>query len=47
MEWFSIDDMIHRKKEFRIFYQEIVDKLIKNESSIKKFIQDKKTRKKS
>jgi 8-oxo-dGTP pyrophosphatase MutT (NUDIX family) len=46
MEWFSIEDMIHRKKEFRIFYQEIVDKLINYESTIKKFIQNKKTRKK-
>jgi 8-oxo-dGTP pyrophosphatase MutT (NUDIX family) len=46
MEWFSIDDMIHRKKEFRNFYQEIVDKLIQQKSAIKKFIQDKKTRKK-
>jgi len=47
IEWFSINDMIRRKKEFRTFYQEIVDTLINKESSIKKFIQHKKTRKKS
>ena len=47
IEWFSIDDMIQRKKEFRKFYQEIVDKLINHECRIKKFIEHKKTRKKS
>lgn len=46
IEWFSIDDMIDRKKEFRGFYQEIVDKIVKQKSAIKKFIQQKKTRKK-
>lgn len=47
IEWFSIEDMRKRKKEFRAFYQEIVDELIENESTIKKFIKNKKTRKKS
>jgi 8-oxo-dGTP pyrophosphatase MutT (NUDIX family) len=46
IEWFSIEEMKDRKKEFRTFYQDIVDKLIENKSIIKKFIQDKKTRKK-
>ena len=46
IEWFSIDDMVDRKKEFRNFYQKIVEQLIKNEYAIKKFIQHKKTRKK-
>lgn len=35
--WFSIEDMKHRKKEFRGFYQEIVDDFIKDVDSITKF----------
>ena len=42
--WFSISDMKRRKKEFRNFYQAIVDKLIKDESNIKDFIGSRKIR---
>jgi len=45
IEWFTIHDMKKRHKEFRAFYQEIVDRLIENEDHIKKFIKSKKTRK--
>jgi hypothetical protein len=36
--WFSIDDMKRRRSEFRIFYQEITDKIIGNIENIEKFI---------
>ena len=49
--WFSIEDMKRRKKEFRHFYQEIVDKFLEDQDNIQKFLlkshppQNKKTRK--
>ena len=47
IEWFSIDEIKNRKKEFRNFYQEIVDDILSNIENIEKFILKKslKTRK--
>jgi 8-oxo-dGTP pyrophosphatase MutT (NUDIX family) len=45
IEWFSIKDIVHRRGEFREFYQEITDMIISNEEKIKKFVRSKKTRK--
>jgi 8-oxo-dGTP pyrophosphatase MutT (NUDIX family) len=39
--WFSIDDMKKRKKEFRGFYQEIVDKFLNDTDNIHKFLSKK------
>jgi hypothetical protein len=36
--WFSIDDMKRRKKEFRGFYQEIVDNILADMENIQQFI---------
>lgn len=36
--WFSIDDMKRRKKEFRSFYQEIVDDILADMENIQRFI---------
>jgi hypothetical protein len=38
IDWFSIDDMIRRKSEFRPFYTVIVDEIIRDQMNIKKFI---------
>lgn len=47
IEWFSVKDMIRRKKEFRKFYQEIVEKIVKEEKCIKSKVKNvSKTRKK-
>jgi hypothetical protein len=40
IDWFSIKDIQSRKKEFRNFYQEIVEKFIEDEENIKKFIKN-------
>ena len=45
IEWFSIQDMKRRRKEFRNFYQVITEKIIEEESNIKGFMKRKKTRK--
>ena len=37
INWFSIDDMKKRKREFRKFYQEIVDKFLDDEENIYNF----------
>jgi 8-oxo-dGTP pyrophosphatase MutT (NUDIX family) len=39
--WFSIDEIKRRKKEFRSFYQEIVDDILLNIENIEKFIMKK------
>jgi len=39
--WFSIEDMKHRKKEFRGFYQEIIDHMLKDLPKIIKFAKGK------
>jgi hypothetical protein len=38
IDWFSIDDMKRRKKEFRGFYQEIVDAILADMENIQRFI---------
>jgi len=43
IDWFSIDDIKRRKKEFRGFYQEIIDDILADIENIEKFIM-KKTR---
>jgi 8-oxo-dGTP pyrophosphatase MutT (NUDIX family) len=43
--WFSVADMISRKKEFRNFYQEIVDIFIEKQADVSKFIRSRKSRK--
>ena len=34
IKWFSIDELIKKKKKFRHFYQNIVDLIIKNKKNI-------------
>jgi 8-oxo-dGTP pyrophosphatase MutT (NUDIX family) len=46
IHWFSVDDMKKRKREFRQFYQEIVDLFLGDIENIRKFI-DKKSSKKT
>ena len=36
--WFSIDDIKKRRGEFRNFYQNIVDEIVKDESKICRFL---------
>jgi len=36
--WFSIDDIKRRKKEFRSFYQEIVEDILADMENIQQFI---------
>jgi hypothetical protein len=38
IDWFSIDDIKRRKKEFRGFYQEIIDDILADIENIEKFI---------
>jgi 8-oxo-dGTP pyrophosphatase MutT (NUDIX family) len=38
IEWFSINDIKNRKKEFRNFYQEIIDDILSNIERIKSII---------
>jgi 8-oxo-dGTP pyrophosphatase MutT (NUDIX family) len=45
MEWFSVDDMVARRFEFRKFYREIVDLLHEHKPHILKFIRSTKTKK--
>ena len=46
IKWFSIDEMIQRRSEFRPFYQEITDLIVQNKTKINQFIKRKrKTRK--
>ena len=42
INWFSIEDMKNKKREFRKFYQEIVDKFIEDSENIYRFIETKK-----
>lgn len=39
IDWFSLTDLHRRKKEFRNFYQEIVEKFIVDKENIQKFIE--------
>jgi 8-oxo-dGTP pyrophosphatase MutT (NUDIX family) len=43
--WFSIDDMKKKKREFRKFYQEIVELFLNDVDNIRKFIEKKNNRK--
>jgi hypothetical protein len=36
--WFSIEDMKKRRGEFRNFYQNIVDEIIKDQTKIRQFL---------
>ena len=46
IKWFSIDEMIQHRSEFRPFYQEITDLIVQNKTKINQFIKRKrKTRK--
>lgn len=45
MQWFSIDEMIQHRSEFRKFYQEITDLLVAHKQHIIRFIKKSKTRK--
>jgi 8-oxo-dGTP pyrophosphatase MutT (NUDIX family) len=47
INWFSVDDMKIRKKEFRNFYQEIIDDILYNIENIEKFIYKKSLKKSS
>ena len=44
INWFSVNDMRKKKRQFRSFYQEIVDKILLDVENIRDFI-DKKTKK--
>ena len=39
IDWFSFTDLTRRKKEFRNFYQEMVEKFIADKENIRKFIE--------
>ena len=43
IKWFSIDEMKKRKNEFRNFYRNVVDVIIKVESNIKRFLNKKRS----
>ena len=43
IKWFSIDEMKKRKNEFRNFYRNVVDVIIKEESNIKRFLNKKRS----
>ena len=38
IKWFSVNDVIKHKKQFRSFYQNIVDLILKQKGPIDKFI---------
>jgi 8-oxo-dGTP pyrophosphatase MutT (NUDIX family) len=44
IQWFSIEDMKKRKSEFRKFYQEIVDKFLRDLEKITRFIKTRSTK---
>ena len=46
LQWFSFDEMIRRRSEFRLFYQEITDLIAAHKKHIIRFIKSSKTRKK-
>jgi 8-oxo-dGTP pyrophosphatase MutT (NUDIX family) len=45
IDWFSLSELKRRKKEFRNFYQEIVDVFLRDAENIRRFIGGKKQRK--
>ena len=46
IEWFTIKDMKKRRNQFRPFYREIVDRILKEIPKIKKFLFKRKTKRK-
>jgi NUDIX domain len=38
IQWFTFDEIKRRKKEFRVFYQNIVDLILTREQEIKQFV---------
>ena len=40
IKWFSIDEMKHRKDEFRNFYRNVVDTILNDEDKIKSFLKE-------
>ena len=47
IDWFSIEDIKRRKKEFRSFYREIVDSVLENLPQIRQFIKLQSVKKKT
>jgi 8-oxo-dGTP pyrophosphatase MutT (NUDIX family) len=45
INWFSIEDIKHKKSEFRNFYQEIIDLFLADIKNIRNFIEKKSNRK--
>jgi len=43
IRWFCIDELISRKKEFRSYFQKIVEKIVAQQGRIYKFIQKRQT----
>ena len=41
IQWFSVDDIIHKRSQFRNFYQEIVDLFIDKKIAIETFAEKK------
>jgi len=41
IQWFSVDDMIKKRSQFRNFYQEIVDLFIDKKIAIESFAEKK------
>ena len=44
MKWFSVNEMRTKKKKFRKFYQEIIDKILQEIPKIHKFVKSKKNK---
>ena len=44
IKWFSIDEMKHRKDEFRNFYRNVVDTILNDEDKIKSFLKERHTK---
>ena len=44
IKWFSIDEMKHRKDEFRNFYRNVIDTILKDEDKIKSFLKERYTK---
>ena len=41
IKWFSVDELVKRKKDFKKWYQEIINKIINSKNDIYKFIKQK------
>ena len=38
VEWFTVEDMVSRRSQFRGFYQEVVDKILADKTAIRAFL---------